>query len=212
MENLQYCGFTVETAHEGASAIGKLQSFVPDLVLLDVMLPGDDGFKLCGLIRQQGRTPVIMLTVLDSKSHKLRGLELGADDYITKPFDFDELRARIHAVLRRARPTVLTVRLGKIAIDFPSLKATRGSQVLHLTRREFDLLHYLAERRGQVVYRSELLREIWGYPNEPKTRSVDYAIIRLRRKIEPDPHNPQYVRTVHGDGYCLANGPDSSGS
>jgi two-component system response regulator VicR len=204
-DNLRFSGFEVETVDDGAEVIGKMRAFAPDLVLLDVMLPGPDGFELCGLVRQGGRTPVIMMTARDQKRDKLRGLELGADDYVTKPFDFEELQARIRAVLRRARQMVVRITLGETLIDFRAFKALRGRRELRLSRREFDLLSYLAEREGAVVPRSELLREVWGFPDEPSTRAVDYAIRRLRRKIERDPHNPQHIHTVHGDGYCLTS-------
>ena len=204
-DNLAFYGFEVETVDDGAEVIRRVRAFSPDLVLLDLSLPGPDGFELCGLIRQGGRTPVIMLTARDQKSDKLRGLELGADDYVTKPFDFEELQARIRAVLRRARQMVVQITLGETVVDFSAFKATRGRHDLRLSRREFDLLSYLAEREGAVVPRSELLREVWGFPEEPSTRAVDYAIRRLRRKIERDPHNPQHIHTVHGDGYCLTS-------
>jgi len=202
-DNLTFAGFEVDTVDDGDEVVQRMRAFAPDLVLLDVMLPGVDGFELCGLVRQGGRTPVIMLTARDQKRDKLRGLELGADDYVTKPFDFEELQARIRAVLRRARQMVVRITLGETLIDFRTFKATRGRRELRLSRREFDLLSYLAEREGAVVPRSELLREVWGFPDEPSTRAVDYAIRRLRRKIERDPHNPQHIHTVHGDGYCL---------
>jgi DNA-binding response OmpR family regulator len=202
-DNLTYSGFEVEAVEDGDEVLRAVRTFGPDLVLLDVMLPGSSGFELCGLIREGGRTPVIMLTARDQKLDKLRGLEAGADDYITKPFDFDELKARLHAVLRRARRGVVRVQLGSVVIDFQNLHARDHRGDIHLTRREFDLLFYLAERRGMVVHRSELLREIWGYPTEPRTRAVDYAIKRLRRKLEMEPHNPRYITTVHGDGYSL---------
>ena len=204
-DNLRFSGFEVETVDDGAEVIKRMRVFAPDLVLLDVMLPGPDGFELCGLVRQGGRTPVIMMTARDQKRDKLRGLELGADDYVTKPFDFEELQARIRAVLRRARQMVVRITLGETLIDFRAFKALRGRRELRLSRREFDLLSYLAEREGAVVPRSELLREVWGFPDEPSTRAVDYAIRRLRRKIERDPHNPQHIHTVHGDGYCLTS-------
>jgi DNA-binding response OmpR family regulator len=202
-DNLSYSGFDVATIDGGPEVLSTVRAFGPDLVLLDVMLPGPSGFELCGLIREGGRTPIIMLTARDQKADKLRGLEAGADDYITKPFDFDELKARLHALLRRARRSVVAIRLGRVVIDFQQLRAQLAGVDIHLTRREFDLLFYLAERRGLVVHRSELLREIWGYPTEPTTRAVDYAIKRLRRKLEVDPHNPRYITTVHGDGYSL---------
>ena len=202
-DNLAFCGFEVSTAADGNDALARVRSFCPDLVLLDIMLPGQNGFDLCGVIRQRGRTPVIILTARDQKADKLRGLEIGADDYVTKPFDFEELRARIQAVLRRARSMVDRLKLGKVVIDFNALRAVAGRREIHLTRREFDLLSYLAERHNSVVHRVELLREVWGFPEEPKTRAVDYAIRRLRRKIETDPQTPRYIHTVHGDGYCL---------
>ena len=208
-DSLLFCGFDVDWAANGNDGLARLREFSPDLVLLDAVLPETSGFDLCGLIRKSGQTPVIMLTALDSKESKLKGLISGADDYVTKPFDFDELRERIRAVLRRARPTVASIRLGNVTVDFQRLLATQGKRSLHLTHREFDILHYLAERPGSVVNRADLLRELWGYPAGPRTRSVDYAIIRLRRKIEADPHNPKHIRTVHGDGYCLAVDEDA---
>jgi DNA-binding response OmpR family regulator len=202
-DNLTYSGFEVEAVDGGDEVLAAARAFGPDLVLLDVMLPGTNGFDLCGLIRDGGRTPIIMLTARDQKADILRGLEAGADDYITKPFDFDELKARLHALLRRARRTVVRIRLGQLVVDFQNLRAHDPRGAIHLSRREFDLLFYLAERRGLIVHRSELLREIWGYPVEPATRAVDYAIKRLRQKLEVDPHEPRYITTVHGDGYSL---------
>jgi DNA-binding response OmpR family regulator len=195
-DNLAYCGFDVRCVANGDEALTHVRAYSPDLVLLDVMLPGTSGFQLCSLIRQGGRTPVVMLTARDQKSDKVKGLELGADDYITKPFDFEELQARIRAVLRRARLNVVSLELGDVTIDFAAHRATRSGRDIHLTRREFNLLSYLAERQNSVVDRSELLREVWGFPAEPKTRAVDYAIRRLRRKVEKDPHNPRFVHTV----------------
>jgi len=202
-DNLSFSGFEVEWVANGTAAIGRVRAFSPDLILLDVMLPGQDGFDLCGLIRQGGRTPVIMLTARDQKDDKLRGLAMGADDYVTKPFDFDELQARVRAVLRRSRLEFDILRLGQVTIDLQHFRALKQGSDIHLTRREFDLLAYLAERHGHTVSRNELLREIWVYPEEPHTRAVDSAIKRLRNKIEFDPHNPEYIHTVHGDGYCL---------
>ena len=122
---------------------------------------------------------------------------------MTKPFDLDELLARIHAVLRRTRPSVDQLDLGPTSVDFRGRVARRAGREMHLTHREFELLRYLAERHERVVHRDELLREVWGYPDVPTTRSVDHAIARLRKKIEPDPHHPQFIHTVQGSGYCL---------
>jgi DNA-binding response OmpR family regulator len=200
---LVFEGFDVQAVADGDLAIARASEFLPDLVLLDLMLPGRDGFEVCQTLRRGGRTGVIILTARSQKSDKLRGLGLGADDYITKPFDLDELLARIRAVIRRTRSDLDQLTLGTVVIDFAALRATDGTRALHLTRRDFDLLHYLAERSDRVVYRDELLREVWGYPELPNTRSVDHAIARLRKKIEPDPHHPRFVHTVHGDGYQL---------
>lgn len=202
-DNLVFCGFDVDWVEDGDTGLARVRSFAPDLVLLDAVLPERNGFNLCGMIRANSRTPIIMLTALDRKDDKVKGLAMGADDYVTKPFDFDELRERILAVLRRARPTVEVLTLGTVFIDFRRLSATKNEREIHLSHREFDILQYLAERHGRVVHRSEFLRDLWGYPDDPLTRSVDYAIIRLRRKIEPDPHDPRYIRTVYGDGYRL---------
>lgn len=202
-DNLSFEGFDVRIVADGHLAVTASREFAPDLVILDVMLPGPDGFEICGILRQGGRTPIIMLTARVQKTDKLRGLNLGADDYVTKPFDMEELLARVHAVLRRARPSVERVELGAVTIDFVSLVAHDGSQVIQMSHREFDLLRYLAERAERVVHRSELLREVWGYPEAPATRSVDHAIARLRKKIEADPHRPRFIHTVQGDGYVL---------
>jgi DNA-binding response OmpR family regulator len=200
---LVFEGFDVQCVSDVGAAISKASEFLPDLVLLDVMLPGGSGFDICAALRRSGRTGVIILSARGQKSDKLLGLGVGADDYVTKPFDLDELLARIRAVIRRTRSEVEHLTLGTVCIDFAALRATDGTRTLHLTRRDFDLLHYLAERSDRVVYRDELLREVWGYPELPNTRSVDHAIARLRKKIEPDPHHPCFVLTVHGDGYQL---------
>jgi len=202
-DDLKMEGYQVEVAGDGITGARRAREGAFDLVLLDVMLPGGSGFDLCGALRRGGRTGVIILSARGQKSDKLRGLGVGADDYVTKPFDLDELLARIRAVIRRTRSDVEQLALGTVSIDFAALRATDGTRMLHLTRRDFDLLHYLAERSDRVVYRDELLREVWGYPELPNTRSVDHAIARLRKKIEPDPHHPCFVLTVHGDGYQL---------
>jgi DNA-binding response OmpR family regulator len=207
-DNLTFDGFDVTWADDGDAALDKARAVPPDLIVLDVMLPSSDGFDLCSLLRQGGHTPIIMLTARSQKADKIRGLNLGADDYVTKPFDLEEFLARVRAVLRRARPLVEQLTLGRVTIDFRARRAKKAERPLHLTYREFELLQYLAERQKHAVYRGELLREVWGYVNAPTTRSVDHAIARLRKKIEPDPHHPTFIHTVHGDGYCLS--PDGA--
>jgi DNA-binding response OmpR family regulator len=203
-DNLTIDGFNVRWAPTAHDALVESQSFRPDLVLLDIMLAGQPrGFDLCAVLRQGGRCGVIIVSARSQREDKLRGLGVGADDYVTKPFDMEELAARINAVLRRTVLVVSRIRMGEIDIDFETRVAQRGSASLHLTHREFEILRYLAERRDHAVHRNELLREVWGVVDGSTTRSVDFAVARLRRKIEPNPPEPRFLRTVHGDGYSL---------
>jgi len=144
-----------------------------------------------------------MVSARGQKPDRIRGLNLGADDYITKPFELDELLARINAILRRSRPTTDILVLGDIRVDFVSCVARRGKVPIHLTHREFSLLKYLSERPGQVVSRDDLLRDVWEYPDPGITRAVDHAVNRLRTKIEPDPQQPRYIHTAVGVGYLM---------
>ncbi len=204
-DNLQSEGYAVDVAADGASAVRRARTTIPDLIVLDLTLPDHDGLELLPILRSVGQVPIIVLTARTQRAEKLKGLALGADDYITKPFDSEEFLARIRAVLRRARPTVSRIRLGSVSIDFVNKHAARGRHDIQLTHREFELLSYLADRRDVVVHRNELLRAVWGYlDNDILTRTVDFAIARLRRKIEEDPRHPHYLRTAHGDGYCLS--------
>jgi DNA-binding response OmpR family regulator len=207
-DNLQYEGFTVESSETGHDVLAIAKRFAPDLVLLDLMLPNDlDGLELCRLLSQgPKRIPVIILTARSQKEDRIRGLTLGADDYVTKPFALDELLARIHAVLRRAAPRLEQLKLGNTLIDFRRLLAFKRGAELALTDREFEVLRYLAERAGAVVTRDELLRVVWGYSDAPTTRTVDNFIFRLRHKLEADPHHPRYIRSAYGDGYRLTTG------
>jgi DNA-binding response OmpR family regulator len=203
VDALETDGFRVVAAADGREALNQFRAERPDLVLLDLMLPELSGIEVCRIIRAESGVPIVMLTAKDSELDKVVGLELGADDYVTKPFDLEELLARIKVVLRRARPSIAQVTLGAVTIDFHALRATQGTEEIHLSYREFDVLRYLAEREGRVVSRNELLSQIWSYAEMPITRSVDHAIARLRKKIEPDPRRPRFIHTVHGDGYCL---------
>lgn len=203
-DNLVYEGFKVDCVADGALAIGQARATRPDLVLLDVAIPGLNGFEVCRTLHSgRDRMPIIMLTARAQKKDKVLGLELGADDYVTKPFSFDELLARIHAVLRRTYVTVQTLSLGDVRIDFGQMRAWKRGAALDLTSHEFGILQHLAERPGRVVSRDELLRAVWGYVHTPVTRTVDNFMARLRRKIEKDPHNPRFIQTIHGDGYQL---------
>jgi DNA-binding response OmpR family regulator len=210
-DNLRFEGFTVERARDVPETLHHLQSFTPDLVLLDLMLPVGDGLDICReLGARPTKPPIIILSARGRKEDKVRGLDLGADDYVAKPFDIDELLARIRAVLRRREPSaVKRLRLGDLVVDFAAQKATRAERPLALRHRDLQILRFLAERAGKVVSRDELLREVWGYRETPLTRAVDIAMARLRRKVEPDPREPRYLKTAHGDGYCLI--PDELG-
>ena len=211
-DNLSFDGFDVTRAATAHAAVNLLREFGPDLIVLDVMLPDRSGFDVFETLHQGGRTPIIFLTARGETVDRLRGLRLGADDYVIKPFDLAELLARVHAVLRRARGVADRLTLGDVSIDFKSQTAMRGGEPLHLTHREFELLRFLAARAGRVVHRGELLRGVWGYPDDSATtRSVDHAIARLRRKIEPQSDQPRFIHTVHGDGYSLTPGTGGRG-
>jgi two-component system, OmpR family, response regulator VicR len=203
-DNLRSEGYQVDVVGDGISAIRTTQTSPPDLIVLDLTLPDCDGFDLLPVLRQSGQVPIIVLTVRARQPDKVRGLTLGADDYITKPFDPAELLARVRVVLRRARPSITRIRLGRVTVDFPRRQALAGQQAIFLTHREFELLSYLAEHRDRVVRRQELLHAVWGYLDaDISTRTVDFTIARLRKKIEVDHHHPQFIRTAHGDGYRL---------
>jgi DNA-binding response OmpR family regulator len=197
-------GFQVQRAGDANSAVNLARDLPPDLILLDVMLPDQSGFDVFESLHHVGRVPVIFLTARGETVDRMRGFRLGADDYVTKPFELEELLARIRAVLRRSWTSTDQLTLGETVIDFNANRAVRGKRVVHLTHRELEVLKYLSARAGRVVYRSELLRAVWGYPDgSANTRSVDQAIARLRKKIESDSDAPLYLHTVRGDGYRL---------
>jgi two-component system alkaline phosphatase synthesis response regulator PhoP len=199
-------GYVVDTASDGISGLARAVEGAYDLILLDVMLPGKNGFDVCRDLRQQGiDTPVIMLTARGQVVDKVVGLKLGADDYITKPFETMELMARIEARLRRATPSPSAsseaYQFGDVRVDFRSAEVYRGTEPLDLSAREYQLLRYLITHRGATVSRDRLLNEVWGYHAMPSTRTVDVHVAWLRQKIEPNPRRPQYLLTVHGLGY-----------
>jgi DNA-binding response OmpR family regulator len=204
-DNLEFEGYAVDCAVDGRQALAKVREQPPDLVLLDLMLPQMDGLEVCRqLATSERRTPIIIITARQRQEEKIKGLELGADDYVTKPYALEELLARICAVLRRARPnSIAHMNLGDVELNFGTHRALRGKQSLGLSNREFELLHYLAERPGKVVTREELLRAVWGYHEETLTRTIDNFVVRLRRKIEVDPRHPRYILTARGGGYLL---------
>jgi len=198
-------GYEVEIAGDGPGGVALCDRFSPDLVVLDLMLPGLDGIEVCKQIQRERPTPVLMLTARDSETDMLVGLAVGADDYMTKPFSARELVARVHALLRRAdRPSTgdqRAVRIGTIELDAASRRVRRGGELVHLTPIEFDLLQYLASRPGRVANREELLVNVWGYEVPSGARTVDSHIRSIRRKLGAD-----VVRTVHGVGYAVADG------
>ncbi len=196
----------MDAATDGTAGLERATREKWEVILLDIMLPGASGFEVCQQIRQRGvMTPIIMLTARGQVVDKVRGLKLGADDYLTKPFDMAELTARIEVQLRRAlatRPGARPeYRFGEIVVDFRKAEVVRGSQPLELSAREFLLLKYFIEHREAALSRDELLQEVWGYRSMPSTRTVDVHVAWLRQKIEPNPKHPQYVLTVHGIGY-----------
>lgn len=211
--SLELEGYEVSTASDGVQALEVFACTNPDLVILDLMLPELDGFSVCRRIRAASPTPIIMLTAKAGDVDKVVGLEVGADDYLTKPFNSRELVARIRAVLRRvqldrqaAEETGIerVLMIGDLAIDVPRRRAQRGDQIFDLTPTEFDLLAHLAAHPGRVFTREELLRTVWGYEYFGDDRTVDVHVRRLREKVEPDPSNPAYVLTSWGKGYYAA--------
>ncbi|MBN2555186.1 MAG: response regulator transcription factor [Anaerolineales bacterium] len=203
---LRAAGFEVLTAGEGETALTLARAEHPDLVVLDLGLPGMDGLDVCRALRQRSIVPIIMLTARDEETDKLVGLELGADDYITKPFSPKELVARVRAVLRRgelARTKVDTLHAGDLTLDLPSMRVLRGGDRIELTATEFELLAALAREPGRIFTRAQLLDAVHGTEIESYQRAIDAHIKNIRRKLEPDPRQPRYILTVYGVGYRL---------
>jgi two-component system alkaline phosphatase synthesis response regulator PhoP len=203
--NLEARDYTVIAAYDGETGIQKALAEKPDLVILDLMLPGINGYEVCKILKKEmPELPIIMLTAKSQESEIVTGLELGADDYITKPFSVLELMARIGSLFRRVKPdpgAQEVHQFGDLMINFRKHYATKKERPLKLTPREYEMLRCFIERQGEIITREELLNQIWGYDSIPDTRTVDAHIVKLRRKIEDNPSDPKLIVTVHGIGY-----------
>lgn len=202
--NLSREGYSIIEAGDGEAAIEIIKNKKPDLIVMDVMMPVKDGLNTCRSLRSEGNsTPIILLTSRSASVDKVLGLDLGADDYLAKPFEMMELVARVKALLRRTQASrnIDEVRFSDVVVDFKAYKAAKGERSLELSAREYKLLRYLVAKHGDVVTRDELLDEVWGYDSYPCTRTVDNHISRLRQKIELDVTQPRHILTVHGVGY-----------
>jgi two-component system alkaline phosphatase synthesis response regulator PhoP len=204
-DNFEFEGYEVTTASDGQMGLERARALKPDLVILDIMLPKLSGLEVCKTLRGEGfETPIIMLTARGQEIDKVVGLELGADDYVTKPFSIRELLARVRAILRRTEGTkkrLARYKFGDVELDFEIYRATRGGSPLDLSPREFELLRYLIERKGETVSRDQLLEDVWGYESYPSTRTVDTHIAKLRAKIGDSGSEPRFILTIHGVGY-----------
>jgi two-component system alkaline phosphatase synthesis response regulator PhoP len=206
-DRLRSEGYEVETAGDGESGDERARKEAFDLLILDIMLPGKNGLDVCRDLRQQGvTTPILMLTARGQVADKVVGLKLGADDYLTKPFENIELLARIEALIRRAVAPAASAgadayELNGLTVDFRKAEVHRDGELVELSAREFQLLRYFIENRGSVLSRDELLNNVWGYDAMPSTRTVDVHVAWLRQKIEANPKHPEHIRTIHGMGY-----------
>lgn len=212
--NLTKEGYSVVTAYDGDEALEKVEAEKPDLILLDIMLPKRDGMEVVREVRKKYDTPIIMITAKDSEIDKVLGLELGADDYVTKPFSTRELVARVKANMRRHQTTAIVeeeeessndIVVGSLTIQPEAYLVLKRDETIELTHREFELLHYLAKHIGQVMTREHLLQTVWGYDYFGDVRTVDVTIRRLREKIEDNPSHPAWIVTRRGVGYYLRN-------
>ena len=204
-DNFEYEGYDVLVARDGREGLDRALADHPDLILLDIMLPKMSGLDVCRQLRSNGvDTPVIMLTARGQEIDKVIGLEMGADDYVTKPFSIKELLARARAHLRRAARQVAEVEsyvIGDVNLNFKKYEAIKDGREIELSPREFELLKYFIQHRGETITRDQLLDDVWGYDNYPFTRTVDNHIAKLRQKIETTPADPKYIITVHRVGY-----------
>jgi DNA-binding response OmpR family regulator len=209
-------GLQVSTAADGPSGLERFRADNPDLVLLDLMLPGMSGIEVCRIIRAESSVPILMLTARDSELDKVLGLELGADDYVTKPFSLRELQARIRALLRRSEQTsapaarlARIIDLGRVRVDLAGHQILRDSEPLPVKPKAFELLAFLIGNAGQVFSRDQLLERVWGYDYAGETRTVDVHVHWLRKRIEEDAANPRYLQTVRGVGYVFRGPPEA---
>jgi len=206
-DNLEFESYDVEVAIDGQEGLDKAQKGNFDLIILDVMMPKMSGFDVCKAIRNMGvMTPIIFLTAKSEEIDKVLGLELGADDYLTKPFSLRELIARVKAILRRIKtpedqPVIGPVIIGNLTIDFSQFTAKNNDGDVRMSHKEYEILQYLLEHKNEVVSRYDLLNKVWGYESQPTTRTVDNFMLRLRQRIEENPNDPKYILTVHGVGY-----------
>ncbi|WHH57400.1 response regulator YycF [Petroclostridium sp. X23] len=210
--NLKKEGYTIIEAYDGEEAVKKALNENPDLILLDVMLPKMDGFAVCKKVREKSDTPILMLTAREEEVDKVLGLELGADDYITKPFSVRELMARVKANLRRVSADTAaasggqsSIAVDKLVIDMERYEVKKEGSILELTLREFELLRFLSTQPTKIFSRENLLEKVWGYEYYGDVRTVDVTVRRLREKIEDNPSNPQYIMTKRGVGYYFNN-------
>jgi two-component system alkaline phosphatase synthesis response regulator PhoP len=204
---LEHAGFAVVVAHDGKAALATARAQNPDLVVLDLGLPELDGLDVARTLRAESNVPIVMLTGRSEESDKLVGLEIGADDYVTKPFSPKELVARVRAVLRRTehpRPASEIVRVGDVTLDMPRMRLTVADRIVALTPTEFQLVATMAREPGRVFTRAQLLDAVHGVAFESYERAIDAHVKNLRQKLEPDPGSPRYVLTVYGVGYRFA--------
>jgi two-component system alkaline phosphatase synthesis response regulator PhoP len=204
--NLEDEGYRIDYAYDGIEGFRKAVNEYPDLIILDIMLPGKNGLDVCKELRQKGNyIPIIMLTAKSEEIDKVVGLEIGADDYMAKPFSIRELMARIKVQLRRekriTKETITVLELDEVRIDFSHFKVIRNNVETDLTSLEAEILSFMYSRNGRVISRDELLENVWGYEKFPTTRTVDNHILKIRKKIEKDPNHPKHLLSVYGEGY-----------
>jgi DNA-binding response OmpR family regulator len=206
-DNLEFEGFEIDEAEDGLQALEKISQASYDLIILDVMMPNLGGFDVCKRLRKEGNEiPIIMLTAKGEEIDKVLGLEIGADDYIQKPFSIREVIARIKAILRRVasrEQSLDEVSIGMLTLNFKEYRATRNGQEEKLSHKEFEIMHYLYDHKNEIVDRYDLLKNVWGYDEQPTTRTVDNFIVKLRQKVEVDHSKPKFILTIHGAGYKL---------